>query len=182
MFEVVAGHVWRCTSMACGLAKDQETKLYIAVDGRSRLQPQLLPGYFGNVLFTAAPIASGGEMQSNPLKFVVRKIHDAIARTNDDNYLKSALDYLELQPDIIAISLGQRTYRCLILCVTSWIRLPFDADFGSGKPTHMGPGGPTCEGKCLVMRSPENDGSLLCAILLLKPHMHLFAKIMYDGI
>ncbi|KAL0463991.1 UNVERIFIED_CONTAM: Shikimate O-hydroxycinnamoyltransferase [Sesamum latifolium] len=181
-FEVVAGHVWRCTSMARGLPKDQETKLYIPVDGRSRLQPPLPPGYFGNAIFTATPIASGGEMKSNPLRFAVRKIHDALAKMKDTRYLRSALDYLELQPDIMAIARGRRTYRCPNLCITSWVRLPADADFGCGKPVHLGPGGPTCEGKCVVMRSPGEEGSLLCAISLLKPHMHLFERFLYEGI
>ncbi|CAN0862732.1 Shikimate O-hydroxycinnamoyltransferase [Linum grandiflorum] len=47
---VLAAHIWRCVSQARGLSGDQETKLYIATDGRSRLRPPLQPGYFGNVI------------------------------------------------------------------------------------------------------------------------------------
>ncbi|KAL1554102.1 shikimate O-hydroxycinnamoyltransferase [Salvia divinorum] len=50
-FEVVAGHVWRCVCAARSLPGDQETKVQIAVDGRSRLQPPLQHGFFGNTVF-----------------------------------------------------------------------------------------------------------------------------------
>ncbi|KAI3463476.1 hypothetical protein Pfo_020139 [Paulownia fortunei] len=40
-YEVLAGHVWRCVCKARGLPEDQETKLYIPIDGRFRLRPSL---------------------------------------------------------------------------------------------------------------------------------------------
>lgn len=45
-YEMLAGHVWRSVCKARSLPDDQETKLYIATDGRSRLQPPLPPGTF----------------------------------------------------------------------------------------------------------------------------------------
>ena len=45
-YEMLAGHVWRCACKAHGLVEDQETMLYIAIDGqRARLQPSLPLGY-----------------------------------------------------------------------------------------------------------------------------------------
>lgn len=102
---MLAGHVWRSTCMARGLAHDQETKLYIATDGRSRLRPSLPPGYFGNVIFTTTPIAVAGDIQSKPIWYAASKLHDALARMDND-YLRSALDYLELQPDLKALVRG----------------------------------------------------------------------------
>ncbi|GAU31866.1 hypothetical protein TSUD_114770 [Trifolium subterraneum] len=65
-YEMLAGHVWRSVSKARSLPNDQETKLYIATDGRSRLQPPLPQGYFGNVIFTTTPIAVAGDLISKP--------------------------------------------------------------------------------------------------------------------
>jgi len=63
-YEMLAGHVWRSVCKARGLADDQETKLYIATDGRARLkQPTLPEGYFGNVIFTATPIALARDLR-----------------------------------------------------------------------------------------------------------------------
>lgn len=60
-FERFAGHVWRSVSKARALPNDQETKLYIATDERSRIKPPLLQGYFDNMLFTTNPIAVAGD-------------------------------------------------------------------------------------------------------------------------
>lgn len=72
-FEVLAGHIWRCVTLARGLPENQESRLNIPIDGRSRLQPPLPQGYFGNAVFTAPPVASCGELGSNPVKYAVGK-------------------------------------------------------------------------------------------------------------
>lgn len=179
-YEMLAGHLWRYVCKARGLPDDQETKLYIATDGRARLQPSLPPGYFGNVIFTTTPIAVAGDLQSKPAWFAASRIHDALAQMDND-YLRSALDYLELQPDLKALVRGAHTFRCPNIGITSWARLPIhDADFGWGRPIFMGPGGIAYEGLSFVLPSPTNDGSLSVAISLQAEHMKLFAKYLYE--
>ncbi|XP_077238155.1 shikimate O-hydroxycinnamoyltransferase-like [Tasmannia lanceolata] len=178
-YELLAGHVWRCACKARDLADDQETKMYIATDGRSRLRPALPPGYFGNAIFTATPIAVSGDLQSKPLTYAAGRIHDALVRM-DDEYLRSALDYLELQPDLSALVRGAHTFRCPNIGITSWARLPIhDADFGWGRPIFMGPAGIAYEGLAFVLPSPTNDGSLSVAISLQSDHMLRFEKYLY---
>ncbi|KAF3670950.1 Rosmarinate synthase [Capsicum annuum] len=179
-YEMLAGHVWRSTCMARGLAQDQETKLYIATDGRARLRPSLPSGYFGNVIFTATPVAVAGDLQSKPIWYAASKIHDQLA-IMDNDYLRSALDYLELQPDLKALVRGAHTFKCPNLGITSWSRLPIhDADFGWGRPIFMGPGGIAYEGLSFILPSPTNDGSQSVAISLQAEHMKLFEKFLYD--
>ncbi|GFS38970.1 hydroxycinnamoyl-CoA shikimate/quinate hydroxycinnamoyl transferase [Actinidia rufa] len=138
-YEALAAHVWRCVCVARDLCDNQPTKLYVATDGRSRLRPPLPPGYFGNTLFTATSTALAGDLKSQPLNCTVKRIHEALMRM-DNNYMRSALDYLALQPNLTALIRGARTFQCPNLNVVSWIRLPIhDADFGWGRPVHMGP-------------------------------------------
>ncbi|CDO98242.1 unnamed protein product [Coffea canephora] len=179
-YEMLAGHVWRCACKARGLEVDQGTKLYIATDGRARLRPSLPPGYFGNVIFTATPIAIAGDLEFKPVWYAASKIHDALARMDND-YLRSALDYLELQPDLKALVRGAHTFKCPNLGITSWVRLPIhDADFGWGRPIFMGPGGIAYEGLSFILPSPTNDGSMSVAISLQGEHMKLFQSFLYD--
>nr|AHA14500.1 hydroxycinnamoyl-coenzyme A quinate transperase [Fagopyrum tataricum]WDA42977.1 O-hydroxycinnamoyl transferase [Fagopyrum tataricum] len=179
-YEMLSGHVWRCVCQARGLENDQGTKLYIATDGRSRLNPTLPPGYFGNVIFTTTPVAQAGDLASKPTWYAASRIHDALARM-DNEYLRSALDYLELQPDLTALVRGAHTFRCPNLGITSWTRLPIhDADFGWGRPIFMGPGGIPYEGLAYMLPSPVNDGSLSLAIALQPEHMKLFSKYLYE--
>lgn len=178
-YEVVAGHVWRCATVARGLPEDQETKLYISTDGRSRLRPQLPPGYFGNVVFHATTVALSGEIRSNHVRLAARKMREAIGRM-DNEYLRSAMDYLEVQADIRAIARGPSTYNSPNLGIISWLRLPYyDADFGWGKAVYLGLAAAPPEGKCHLLPSPAFDGGLLVSISLAKDHMQRFQKLLY---
>ncbi len=178
--EMLSGHLLKCVSKARALPDDQETKLYVAVDGRSRLHPPLPPGYFGNVILITTPIALAGDLQSKPTSYAASMIHNGLVRM-DDEYLRSALDYLEVQPDISALVRGAHTYRCPNLGITSWSRLPIhDADFGWGRPIFMGPGGIPYEGLSYILPSPTNDGSLSVAIALQSEHMKVFENLLYD--
>ena len=181
-YEMLAGHVWRSVCKARALPDDQETKLYIATDGRARLQPPLPHGYFGNVIFTTTRIAVAGDLMSKPTWYAASRIHDALIRM-DNEYLRSALDYLELQPDLKSLVRGAHTFRCPNLGITSWARLPIhDADFGWGRPIFMGPGGIAYEGLSFIIPSSTNDGSLSLAIALPPEQMKVFQELFYDDI
>ncbi|KAL3617707.1 hypothetical protein CASFOL_038028 [Castilleja foliolosa] len=180
-YVTLAAHVWRCISATRGLSEYQETNLYISVDGRSKLRPTLARGFFGNVIFPAAAVASCGELKSNGLRYAAKIIHDTLSRM-DDEYLRSALDYLEMLPcDISDVGRGPHTYKSPNLGIISWARLPFyDADFGWGKPVYVGPGAPPCEGKSYVLRSSADDTGLVYAISLPKEQVKLFEELFYD--
>lgn len=175
---MLAAHVWRCASLARG-SRGAAHKLYCATDGRQRLQPSLPDGYFGNVIFTATPLAEAGRVTGS-LADGAATIQSALDRM-DSGYCRSALDYLELQPDLSALVRGAHTFRCPNLGLTSWVRLPIhDADFGWGRPVFMGPGGIAYEGLAFVLPSASGDGSLSVAISLQAEHMEKFRKMIFD--
>lgn len=179
-YEILAAHLWRCACKARGLTNDQMTKLYIATDGRSRLNPSLPPGYLGNVVFTTTPIAQSGDLQSEPLCDSAKRIHNALAKM-DDEYLRSALDYLECQPDLSALVRGPNYFSSPNLNINSWTRLPVhDADFGWGRPIHMGPACILYEGTIYILPSPNNDRTLTLAVCLDSDHMPIFKKCLYE--
>lgn len=179
-YEAVSAHVWRCVSRARQLGEEQETKLYIATDGRARLRPPLPKGYFGNVIFTATPMARAGELNEEGLSYGAGKIRGALERM-DDEYLRSALDYLELQPDLVALVRGAHTFKTPNLGITSWTRLPIhEADFGWGRPIFMGPAGIPFEGLAYLLPSPSQDGGLSVSLALSSLHMPAFLHLFYE--
>ncbi|BBN17195.1 shikimate O-hydroxycinnamoyltransferase [Marchantia polymorpha subsp. ruderalis] len=179
-YEMLSAHIWRCVSEARGIKGSQQSKLYIATDGRSRIIPPLPKGYFGNVIFTATPITTAGELLENPTHFGASKIHECVARMDDD-YLKSALDYLEMQPDLSKLVRGAHTFRSPNLGITSWARLPlYEADFGWGRPIFMGPAVIAYDGLCYVLPSPVNDGSLSISLGLRADYMPRFAELIHQ--
>ncbi|KAL5995775.1 hypothetical protein ACLOJK_025845 [Asimina triloba] len=179
-YEALAGHVWRCASKARDLPSGEQCKLYVVVDGRNRLSPPLPPGFFGNVIFPMTPVATAGELVSNPSAFAARRVRETLARA-DDEYLRSALDFLESQSDLSALIRGPHTFGCPNLGVNSWARLPiYGADFGWGRPIFMGPAGVPYEGLAYILPSPTNDGSLTLAIKLYDQHMARFQKLIFE--
>ncbi|CAK9221603.1 unnamed protein product [Sphagnum jensenii] len=176
-YEMLSGHIWKCVTQARKLHGSQETKLFIATDGRSRLIPPLPKGYFGNVIFTATPMSTANELVDKPLTYAAGKIRDAVARM-DDEYLRSALDYLELQPDLSKLVRGASHFGSPNLGITSWARMPvYDCDFGWGRPIFMGPAIIAFEGLAFILSSPNGDGSLTLSLGLRSDHMKTFAKM-----
>ncbi|KAK6236953.1 hypothetical protein SCA6_012290 [Theobroma cacao] len=69
----------------------------------------------------------------------IERIHGALKRM-DNEYLRSALDYLEKVPDITAAWREVHTFQCPNLRINDWMRFPLhDANFGWGRPIYMGP-------------------------------------------
>ncbi|KAL1817727.1 shikimate O-hydroxycinnamoyltransferase [Daucus carota subsp. sativus] len=179
-YEILSAHLWRCACKARGLSDDQMTKLYVATDGRFRLSPPLPPGYLGNVVFTATPAGTAGEIISEPLVNSAKRIHAALSKMGNE-YLRSALDFLECQPDLSALVRGPQYFASPNLNINSWTRLPiYDSDFGWGRPIHMGPAVILYEGTIYVIPSPTNDRSVSLSVCLDADHVEKFKKFLYE--
>lgn len=180
VFKILAAHIWRCISKARGLSGDQPTKLHFPVDGRFRLNPPLPPGYFGKVIFLCAVVSQAGDLESEPFSDTTKRIHEGLLQINDE-YLRSALDYLEKMSDIRSLKRGADGHRCPNLLIIPWNRFPiYDADFGWGRPVYMRPGDIVREGKVYILPSPTNDGSLYVVTCLETSQMKVFEKLLYD--
>ncbi|XP_057538147.1 anthranilate N-benzoyltransferase protein 2-like [Amaranthus tricolor] len=181
-FEIVAAHVWRTTCKVRGLAPHQDAKLYIPIDGRPRLKnPNPPKGYYGNLIFFAACIAKSRDITCNPLWYAATKIKEAIQRTKDEEYLKSALNFLETFPkdDPMVVLSGPESITSPNLMINSWAKLPFcETDFGWGNPIFGGTGGVRYEG--LSFLTQNMDGGFSLNINLFKDDMSLFEKCLYD--
>lgn len=179
-FNSLAAHIWRCENKARCLPDDQATKLYIPIDGRSRLSPPLPSSFLGNVIFMAATIASHGDVDSEPFSDTAKRIQNILKRM-DDEYLRSAIDYMEKVPNVKAPVRGARGFQFPNLSINSWMWLPvYEADFGWGSPMWMGPAKVSQDGKTYVLPSPVKDGSLCVVTCLDTSHMEKFGQLLYE--
>ncbi|XP_043719182.1 omega-hydroxypalmitate O-feruloyl transferase-like [Telopea speciosissima] len=129
-FTALTALVWRARSKALKMKPNQQTKLLFAVDGRSKLNPPLPKGYFGNGIVLTCCLCSAGELIEKPLSFAVQLVQEAISLVND-NYIRSTIDYFEVT--------RQRPSLTATVLITTWTKLDFDTtDFGWGKPTQSG--------------------------------------------
>ncbi|KAJ3678246.1 hypothetical protein LUZ60_002049 [Juncus effusus] len=130
-FEALTAFVWRARSDALGYDMNQQTKLLFAVNGRSRLEPPLPKGYFGNGILLTNSLCNVGELLSNPLSYTVKLVQKAIKTVTND-YIRSAIDYFEIT--------RKRPSLASTLVITTWSRLDFHStDFGWGEPVQSGP-------------------------------------------
>ncbi|XP_057530329.1 shikimate O-hydroxycinnamoyltransferase-like [Amaranthus tricolor] len=180
-FAVQAGHLWRAVCKARGLADDQDVKLYIPINGRSRLKDrEHTQGYFGNLLFHATCLEKAGDITSKPLSYAATKIQKAIQRM-DVEFLRSAIDFVESHPDLTAIVRGPYTFSSPNLFLNSWTRLPIHTvDFGWGTPYFMGINGIKGEGLGFIKPNSDGDGTFFIHIKLFAPHMELFRRYLYE--
>ncbi|XVE71163.1 hypothetical protein DITRI_Ditri10aG0128400 [Diplodiscus trichospermus] len=179
-YNSLAAHIWRCANKARCLPNGQATKLYIPIDGRSRLRPPLPPGYLGNVIFMAATIATHGEIQSESFSDTAKRIQNILKRM-DDEYLRSAIDYMEKVPNVRAPVRGARGFQCPNFSINSWIWLPiYEADFGWGRPIWFRPAKVSQDGKTYIVPSPVKDGSLSVVSCLDTAHMKKFGQLLYE--
>ncbi|KAI3898822.1 hypothetical protein MKW92_023385 [Papaver armeniacum] len=182
-YEVLAGHLWRCSCKARELKDDQETMISIPLDCRSRLSPRLPDGYFGNAIFDLTPRATAGDIISKPLSYAVNIIHEMITTSGNNEYFRSALDFLELHPNISTLIKGPQTFKSCNIGNISWVRLPiYGADFGWGQPDYMGPGIIGFAGLSFLTPKPPGSDAGFSLILSLESeyHMNLFKEYFYD--
>ncbi|KAI3870036.1 hypothetical protein MKX03_015741 [Papaver bracteatum] len=130
-FEVLAALMWRARTQSLRLNPDQQVRLLFAVDGRSRLDPKLPKGYFGNAFLMMNCQCSVSEMLDNPLSSTIERIQNLIKLVTDD-YVKSTIDFLEepirIQPQSSTVFLS------------AWSKLGFNSmEFGWGEPFFAGP-------------------------------------------
>lgn len=130
-FEALSGFVWKSRTEALKLEQNQQTKLLFAVDGRSKFDPPLPKGYFGNGIVLTNSLTTSGELVKKPLSHAVELVKKAVKMV-DDEYMRSAIDFFEttrMRPSLTAT-----------LLITTWSKLGFHTtDFGWGAPVQSGP-------------------------------------------
>lgn len=130
-FESLSAFVWRARTKALKLLPNQQTKLLFAVDGRSKFNPPLPKGYFGNGIVLTNSICEAGALLEKPLSYAIGLVQDSIKMVTD-SYMKSAIDYFEVTRARPSLS--------STLLITTWSRLSFyTTDFGWGEPILSGP-------------------------------------------
>ncbi|MCL7024085.1 hypothetical protein MKW94_007990 [Papaver nudicaule] len=181
--EVIAGHIWRCSCKARELKDDQETMISIPLDYRSRSRPPLPDGYFGNAIFHLTPTAISGDIVSKPLCYAVNLIHEIFMMSTNNEYFRSALDFLELHPNIYTLAKSTQTFNGCNIRNSSWVKLPlYEADFGWGPPLYVGPGVIGLAGRSFLTPNPPGSGGGFSLIISLESdyHMNLFREHFYD--
>ncbi|XP_051200287.1 hydroxycinnamoyltransferase 4-like [Lolium perenne] len=135
-FCSVSAMVCRCVCVARELDLDATTRMNFPVDIRRRLTPPLPDGYFGNGVVNVFATASVKDVVSGTLASVAFRVKATTERLNDDDVLRSAVDYFETTAEKGMRAAEDRgNLPETELRMNSWFHMPmYDTDFGWGKP------------------------------------------------
>ncbi|KAB2609087.1 omega-hydroxypalmitate O-feruloyl transferase-like [Pyrus ussuriensis x Pyrus communis] len=169
-FKALSAFVWRARTEALRMRPDQKTKLLFAVDGRSKLEPPVPEGFFGNAILLTHALCSAGELLENPFSFAVGLVDKAVKMVTD-SYMRSVVDYFEVtraRPSLAAT-----------LLITTWSKLSFrTTDFGWGEPVFSGPVGLPGKEVCLFLSHGEDRKSINVLLGLPASAMKIFEDLM----
>lgn len=153
-FEALTAFMWRARTQSLKLHHDQQVRVLFTVDGRSRLEPPLPKGYFGNAAVFVSCQFSARELTDNPLSSTVERIQEAIKSVTND-YIRSTLDFFEEKMEWKPL-----TYTIFL---NAWSRLGFhNVDFGWGEPIYSGP---LSVSKDMVLFLPHGKAINVCLSL-----------------
>lgn len=177
----VTAHLWRAMCVARDLAPDAESRLRVPANIRSRLRPQLPANYFGNAIVRDLVTVRVSDVLSQPLGFVAERIKRAVARV-DDAFVRSVIDYLELESEKGSQAARGQFMPETDLWVVSWLGMPIsDADFGWGGPKFVAPAQMFGSGTAYVMQSPDKDDGVSVLFALEPEYLQCFEKAFYGN-
>jgi shikimate O-hydroxycinnamoyltransferase len=175
----VTAHLWRAMCVARSLPADGETRLRVPANIRQRLRPPLPATYFGNAIVRDLVTVKVGDVLSQPLGFVADRIKRAVSRV-DDAFVRSVVDYLELEAEK-----GNQAARGQFmpesdLWVVSWLGMPIhDADFGWGRPGFVAPAQMFGSGTAYVTQGYDKDDPISVLFALEPEYLQTFEKAFY---
>lgn len=112
-----------------------------------------------------------GDLVSKPLSYAAACIQEAKVRLSDE-YLRSALDWVELQSSPLNIFSGFDIFCSSDMALTSWSRFPaYETDFGWGKPTFFGLPVAAWDGLVIFLPSQHSPNSINAMVGLTEQHM-----------
>ncbi|GLJ42176.1 hypothetical protein SUGI_0873360 [Cryptomeria japonica] len=162
-FQALCGHLWRAITRARGLGPDEQTNIWVSVNLRSRLRPQLPSSYFGSVIQNIFATATARELSSFPLSFPAGLLNGIISGHMDEA-IRKMIDEWRKQP--IVITLDQIQKNCIVIGNSPRFEM-YENDFGWGRPVAVRSGMANhFDGKVSVHPSREGGGSVELEVCL----------------
>jgi len=133
-FEVLSAFLWRLRTKAVQLPAAQEVRFIFVVNARTKSDPPLPEGFYGNGISLACARTTAEELANKPLSFAVKLINEAKMAVNDE-YIRSVIDFMELKgrPHCTVVD---------TFFVSDITKIGFrDVNFGWGRAVYAVPGG-----------------------------------------
>ncbi|KAL5714125.1 hypothetical protein ACHQM5_016128 [Ranunculus cassubicifolius] len=174
LFEILTACLWRCRTIALGVEDPhEEVRVICIVNARSRINPPLPLGYYGNAFAFPVAVTTVGKLCQNPISYALELVQKAKTSVTDE-YMRSLADLMvtKSRPHFAVVG---------AYLVSDLSRAGFEEiDFGWGKPVYGGPakGGvgaiPGVASFYIPMQNRKGENGLVVPICLPGPAMERF--------
>ncbi|KAM3379571.1 methanol O-anthraniloyltransferase [Capsicum galapagoense] len=174
-FELLAGFLWKCRTIALGLHPEEVVRLTYPgnVHGRS-LKFKLPPGYYGNAFVTPTVMSKAGVLCSNPLTYAVELVKKIKDHMNEE--------YIRSVADLMVIKGRPELTNSWNFIVSDNRFVGFDeVDFGWGNPIFGGvPKAISFICFCVSVKNDKGQKGILVPINLPPLPMKKFQEVFYE--
>lgn len=186
-YETITAHMWRVACKARNHKPDQPTAVGICLDLRSRIDPPLPKGYFGDATLDVMATSRSGELIEKPLGYAAGLVRETIMKVSGE-FVKRRIEFMEGEEDWSKFREGSEDgpfYGNPNIAVISWLGLTaYGLDFGWGKEVYMGLGEHEFDGDVLICPCQDDgeEGSLIVSLCLQAEYVEDFKKYFYEEV
>ncbi|KAJ0080343.1 hypothetical protein Patl1_23669 [Pistacia atlantica] len=174
-FEILTACLWRCRTIALQPDPTEEMRVICIVNARSKFDPPLPSGYYGNGFAFPVALTTADKLCKNPLGYALELVRQAKSDVTEE-YMRSVADLMVIKgrPHFAVV----RSY-----LVSDLTRAGFgDVDFGWGKAAYGGAakGGvgaiPGVASFYIPFRNKKGEDGIVVPLCLPAPAMVRFVK------
>ena len=131
-FEIITAFLWRCRTVAIQPNDDDKVGLVYAVNVRSKFNPPLPKGYYGNAIALPMAMVTAEELRRSPISYALGLVKKMKGEVTEE-YMRSFADFMTIK--------GRPSFKQEgSYWVSDVTRVGFgDVDFGWGKALFGGP-------------------------------------------
>ncbi|CAM8973987.1 unnamed protein product [Rhodiola kirilowii] len=156
-FQSLSAQLWRSVTRVRDLKPEKQTTFRMAVNCRSRLEPNLSSHYFGNAIQSIPTVAPAGALLANDLNWAADQLHKNVV-AHDDAKIRWGVKDWESNPRLFPLG----NFDGAMITMGSSPRFPmYNNDFGWGRPVAVRSGKANkFDGKISAFPGRDGGGSV----------------------